>query len=304
MIDEIKDSQASEFRCAIVSVVGRPNVGKSTLVNALINRDLSITSVHPHTTRRQIRAIDNGVDYQIIYVDTPGIHKPRGPMSERMNESAYDAAVGVDLIVAVFDGSADIGKGDAFVAGHLKDSNNVIVVLNKCDSEKSMEKIADRAKKISELLPNAQAIFLSSAFTKKNVNLIKKAIKEKLVPGPALFDRESQHDLTDNELVAELVRESLIRMLRDELPSGILVVAKESDESKKDQRRFDVKIVVLRDSHKGIVIGKGGSMLESAGTKARAKAESLLGSLIVLKTRVVVDENWQSKSENPDSYFL
>lgn len=295
----------NEFKCGIVSVVGRPNVGKSTLVNALVEKDLSITSGHPHTTRRQIRAIDNTDDYQVIYVDTPGIHKPQGAMSERMNESAYDAFDGVDVLVGVFDASDEIGKGDSFIAERLRNHPKVFLVLNKVDAEKSFEKVAQRAQQVSELVPDARHVFISSAFTHKNVHLIRKAIIDELEAGPALFDRDAEHDMSDNFLVAELYREALLRIVRDELPQGIAVIAQEdTDAAKPDRRTFDVKVIVLRKSHKPIVIGKSGSMLETAGSSARARAEALLGCHIVMRTHVDVDEKWQSKPENLETFFL
>lgn len=305
MSDESKDQNSEAFRSAIVAVVGRPNVGKSSLVNALVDNDISITSVHPHTTRRQIRAIDNGKNYQIIYVDTPGIHKPKGVMSERMNESAYEAIDGVDLVIGVFDASQSIGKGDSYVAEKLSHHRNVFVVLNKCDVEKSIERVATRAKEISALVPNAKHVFFTSAFTKKNVHLLKREIISQLEIGPPLFEQNMSHDMTDEQLVGEIFREALIRLMRDELPQGIAVVAKEDkSENKSKKRFFDLNVIVLRDSHKGIVIGKSGSILELAGSTARARCEVLLGDLIVMRTHVKVDEKWQSRSENLDSYFL
>ncbi|HMS25342.1 MAG TPA: GTPase Era [Acidimicrobiia bacterium] len=305
MIDENTQDGITDFRCGIVSVVGRPNVGKSTLVNALVEKDLSITSGHAGTTRRQIRAIDNGENYQIIYVDTPGIHKPRGGLSERMNESAYDALSGVDIVIGVFDASADIGKGDTFIAEKIKAHRNVFLVLNKCDVEKSFERVAMRAQQISELVPDARHVFITSAFTHKNVHLIRRAIIEQLEVGPALFDRDAEHDMSDDFLVAELYREALLRLVRDELPQGIAVIAREDRDSTKDDKRFfDLKVIVITKSHKPIVIGKGGSMLETAGSVARSRAEALLGYHIVMRTRVEVDEKWQSRTENLDTYLL
>jgi GTP-binding protein Era len=293
----------SEFRSGIVSIVGRPNVGKSTLVNALVDSDLSITSVHPHTTRTQVRAIDNGDNYQIIYVDTPGIHKPRNPLGEKMNDAAYDALAGVDLIVAVFDVTASIGNGDRFVAEHLQNRDNVFIALNKCDAKNSMDHVAQYAQQILELVPNVRHIFNVSAFTKKNVHLLKKAIIEMIPVGPALYDRTSTIDMSDEQLVAEMYREQLMRKLRDELPQGLHVIAKESP-SDGAKREFDLKIIVASNSHKPIVIGRAGSMLEDAGTRARQKCEVLLGEPIVIRARVVVDENWQSRSDHLDQYFF
>lgn len=284
-----------EKRTGIIAVVGRPNVGKSTLVNALVGKDLSITSKHSHTTRSQVRAIANSADFQMVFVDTPGIHKPKFQISEQLNEAAYDALDGVDLVLAVFDGSKSIGKGDTFIAQRIGERKDVLVVLNKCDSAKDIGAIAQRAKELSDLMPNAKGIFLASAFTGKNISILKKEILASLLPGPQFFESEVELDMSDEKIVAEMFRESLIRLLREELPQELGVFAKENDElSKAGQRYFDVKIIVARKSHKPIVIGKAGSMLENAGTTARKRAQSLLNSKIVLKAKVEIDENWQS----------
>lgn len=279
----------------MIAVVGRPNVGKSTLVNALVGKDLSITSKHSHTTRSQVRAIANGDYYQMVFVDTPGIHKPKFKISEQLNEAAYDALDGVDLILAVFDGSASIGKGDGFIAQHLAERKNVHVVINKCDSVNKIETIAKRAQELSQLMPNAKNIFMVSAFTSKNISLLKKEILNSLEPGPQFFETDVELDMSDEKIVGEMFRESLIRLLKEELPQELGVVAKEIEElSKADRRYFDVRILVTRNSHKPIVIGKGGSMLETAGTRARKRIQALLDSKVVLKARVEVDQNWQS----------
>lgn len=293
-MNEFKNESFTK-RTGLIAVVGRPNVGKSTLVNALVGKDLSITSKHSHTTRSQVRAIANGDYYQMVFVDTPGIHKPKFKISEQLNEAAYDALDGVDLILAVFDGSASIGKGDGFIAQHLAERKNVHVVINKCDSVNKIETIAKRAQELSQLMPNAKNIFMVSAFTSKNISLLKKEILNSLEPGPQFFETDVELDMSDEKIVGEMFRESLIRLLKEELPQELGVVAKEIEElSKADRRYFDVRILVTRNSHKPIVIGKGGSMLETAGTRARKRIQALLDSKVVLKARVEVDQNWQS----------
>jgi GTP-binding protein Era len=293
-LNEFKNESFTK-RTGLIAVVGRPNVGKSTLVNALVGKDLSITSKHSHTTRSQVRAIANGDYYQMVFVDTPGIHKPKFKISEQLNEAAYDALDGVDLILAVFDGSASIGKGDGFIAQHLAERKNVHVVINKCDSVNKIETIAKRAQELSQLMPNAKNIFMVSAFTSKNISLLKKEILNSLEPGPQFFETDVELDMSDEKIVGEMFRESLIRLLKEELPQELGVVAKEIEElSKADRRYFDVRILVTRNSHKPIVIGKGGSMLETAGTRARKRIQALLDSKVVLKARVEVDQNWQS----------
>lgn len=298
------------MRTGIIAVVGRPNVGKSTFINKLLGKELSITSKHPHTTRHQIRAIENGHyqgdDYQIVYVDTPGIHKPRSGYAEQLNDFAYEALKGVDLVIAIFDGSQNIGKGDAFIANRLSKIENVFVVLNKCDSEPVLLKVADRSQELIRLIPNARHLFISSAFTGKNIHIVKEEILKTLEESPQLFDTNVQIDLTDEQIVAELFREALIRLMREELPQSIAVIAREDSDlpgSGSQIREFSIIIMVLKDSHKPIVIGKDGSILESAGISARKKAEILLGSQVVMHSKVVVDKNWQSGLSNADSYF-
>lgn len=291
------------FRCGIVAVVGRPNVGKSTLINALVENDILATSAHPHTTRRQIRAIDSTERYQAIYVDTPGIHKPSSVLSERMNDFAYDALSGSEVVIAVFDGSKNIGPGDRFVCDAIRDIENLIVVLNKCDVENHKERVASRALEISQLVVNAKHFFMLSAFTKKNVHLLKKEIIAALDESPALFDKQLSHDMSDEQLISELLRESLLHQLRDELPQSLGVVVRENMESQGAMREFEARIVVAKKSHKPIVISKSGSLLKNAGTRARKRAEILLESPIVLTTHVEVDENWQGRSDRLDDFF-
>ncbi len=296
--------EQENFKSALVSILGRPNVGKSTLVNSLMSNELSITSIHAHTTRRSIRAIENGSDYQIVYIDTPGIHKPVNALSDRLNEFAYNALHGVDIIVAVFDARDGIGTGDAFVCERIKNHPCVIAVLNKCDTLKKFEKAAQEASKLNELLPNAKAIIPISAFTKKNVQILKKEILSNMTFGQALFATDSEHDMSDEFIVGEILREQLLWRLRAEIPQSLAVVATEIDSTKKDQRNFDVKIIVRQKSHKPIIIGRAGSMLETVGQKAREKIEVFLGCKVFIKSKVVIDENWQDKPESLDKYIF
>ncbi len=274
------------FKSGFVSIVGRPNVGKSTLVNALIDNELSISSQHPHTTTRQIRAIDNSDDYQIIYVDTPGIHKPKNETGQAMNDEAYDALSGVDIVVAVFDASQPFGKGDRFLAEELSKIQNLFVVLNKCDVFEDVGAIANKAKELSEIVPHAKEFFVVSAFTKKNVQILKKSILESLEPGEAYFDNDISIDMSDSELVSDVYREQLIRQLYQELPQKVKVSAEkiESDRA----LGFEVKVYVESNSQKAIVLGQSGSMIEKVGTLARKKLESIFGKPVFLRVNVVL----------------
>lgn len=293
-----------EFKSALVSILGRPNVGKSSLLNALMDNEISITSVHAHTTRRSIRAIDNSPNQQIVYIDTPGIHKPINALSDRLNDFAYDALSGVDILVAVFDAKEGIGKGDSFVAQRIKNHPCVIAVLNKCDALKKFERAAQEAQALNELLPNAKAIIPLSAFTKKNVQILKKEIISLMPIGQPLFAVDTKHDMTDEFVVAEIMREQLLWRLRAEIPQSIAVIASEVPSTKENQRNFDLKIIVQQKSHKPIIIGRAGSMLQVAGTKAREKIEVFLQCPVFLKSKVVVDENWQDKPESLDKYIF
>jgi GTP-binding protein Era len=266
--------------------------------------ELSITSVHAHTTRRSIRAIENTSDYQIVYIDTPGIHKPVNALSDRLNDFAYDALSGVDIIVAVFDAKEGIGKGDAFVCERIKNHPCVIAVLNKCESLKNIDLAAIQAQKLNDLLPNANAIIPISAFTNKNVQILKKEILGYLPLGLALFSSGLSHDMTDEFIVGEIMREQLLWRLRAEIPQSLAVIASEVESNNEGQRNLEVKLIVRQKSHKPIIIGKAGSMLEAAGVKAREKIEAFFGCKVYLKSKVIVDENWQDKPESLDKYLF
>jgi GTP-binding protein Era len=294
---------AGEFRCGVIAVIGRPNVGKSTLVNALVRHDISITSEHSHTTRHQIRAIDNDKEFQAIYVDTPGIHKAKGAYGERLNDSAYDALIGADVVLPIFDASATWGKGDEFIAETIRGKSNVLVVANKCDTLGGSEKVATYLHTLSENIVDANDIFPISAFTKKNVGHLREEIIKRLPPGHALFDTSTSHDLSDDVLVAECMRESVLRNVRDELPQAIAVIAREDQSENPNIRNFDVRILVSKKSHKPIVIGSGGSVLEQSASRARQRAEAILGTQLFFRTRVVIDEDWQSRPDQLDSHF-
>lgn len=295
--------QKLSFKSGVVAVIGRPNVGKSTLINALVGQDLTIASAHPHTTRRQIRAIYNDSHHQIVFVDTPGIHKPSHALSEKMNEHAYDALSGVDIVIFVLDAAAGIGKGDLYIAEKLQNVDNVVIALNKCDVINDPAKIAAALSQVSDMMDKETEIFPLSSFTSKNVHLLKEKLLSELEEGPALFDTTSRSDMTDEQIIAEMYREQLLHKLKQELPQSVAVIAQE-EEHDSSKRYFSVKVIVNKSSHKPIIIGKNGIMLEEVGTKARKRIEKILGEPLILKAKVVVDENWHSKGDNIDSYYF
>jgi GTP-binding protein Era len=280
------------FRSGLVAVVGRPNVGKSTLVNALVGQKIAIVSDKPQTTRRDIRAIHTTDEHQIVFTDTPGFHKPRTLLGSRLNELVGQATDGVDVIVLVVDAKAGVGRGDAFVFQRQVEGSGVpaICAVNKVDL------LRDRAE-----IPQLQAaadlgafeeIVPVSARTGDGLDTLLGLLVARLPEGPALYPAEQVTDLPLEVRLAELVRERALALTRQEVPHSVAVVVEELEEEA-GLTRVGATIVVERDSQKGIVIGKGGSVLKAIGTGAREEMESLLGTRVYLDLRVKVLKEWQ-----------
>jgi GTP-binding protein Era len=281
------------FRSGVVAVVGRPNVGKSTLVNALVGEKVAIVSDKPQTTRRDIRAILTTSEAQVVFTDTPGFHKPRTLLGTRLNDAVAAAVEGVDVVIVVVDAAAGVGRGDRFVAERqLAGAGGAarICVVNK----------VDRLKR-GHVLPQLQAaaalaefdeIVPVSAGTGEGVDTVARLVVERLPEGPPLFP---DHDVTDQPMeirLAELVREQALRVTREEVPHSVAVVVEEF-EREGDLTRVHATLVVERDSQKGIVIGHGGETLKQIGTMARGQMEPLLGTRVYLDLRVKVLKEWQ-----------
>jgi GTP-binding protein Era len=284
--DEDRIEAGEGFRSGFVSIVGRPNVGKSTLVNRILGEKVSITSWNPNTTRTAIRGVLNGDGYQIVFVDTPGIHRPRTELGTRLNATATAAVSDVDVNVLVIEASAPIGPGDRFVAARLpKDS---IVVVNKLD--------AVDPKKVFEQLEHAQRelglddseFFPISARTGKGVPELVAHLVGRLQPGPRFYDEDVVRDTPDPVFVAELVREQLLRVAREELPHSIACRVVEWE-----WPYVRCEILVERESQKGIVIGRGGDVLKAAGEAARAQLPD--GTYLDLVVRV--ERDWQRRGD-------
>jgi GTP-binding protein Era len=277
------DDQTPEgFRSGFVTFVGRPNVGKSTLLNQILGQKVSIVSDKPQTTRHQIRGVLNRPDAQIVFVDTPGIHKPRTLMGERLNDTATNALDGIDVACLLVEANATIGPGDRFVAERLpKDS---VLVLNKIDRA-DPEKILQQLAAASEL--GFAEYFPVSARTGKGVDALVEYLLSRLPEGPRWYPGDEVSDVPEPFMVAELVREQLLAVTREELPHSIATRIAEWE-----WPRIRVEIIVERDSQKGIVIGKGGSVLKEVGTRVRAQLPP--GAFIEL--HVTVDKDWQSKA--------
>ncbi|MGZ4108537.1 MAG: GTPase Era [Actinomycetota bacterium] len=280
------------MRSGIVAVVGRPNVGKSTLVNALVGQKVAIVSDKPQTTRRGIRGIVTNDDVQVVFVDTPGFHKPRTALGARMNEIVGESTEGVDVIVQVVDAAAGVGRGDAFVYAEQLAPHPVskLGAVNKVDA-------VQRRLEVPQLqaaadLGTFDEIVPVSAKTGEGVGLLFDLIVERLPEGPAMYPADEVTDVPLEERLGELVREQALAVVREEVPHSIVVVV-EDLEREGDLTRVQASLIVERDSQKGIVIGRGGATLKRIGSRARAEMESLLGTKVFLDVRVKVLKEWQ-----------
>lgn len=274
------------MRSGFVTLVGRPNTGKSTLINRMLGTKVSIVSDKPQTTRTQVRGVLTRPDAQVVFVDTPGIHKPRTTLGERLNASAHEALSGVDVVCFVVDGARGVGTGDEFIAARLPKST--IVVLNKID--------AASAARTMEQLAKASAFdfaeyFPISARTGKGVDALVERVIELLPEGPKYYPDEQVTDVPEAFWVAELVREQLLAVTREELPHSIATRVTEWE-----WPRIRCEILVERESQKGIAIGKGGLVLKEVGTKVRAQ----LPDGAFLELVVKVEKGWQRQPKSLD----
>jgi GTP-binding protein Era len=282
----------TSFRSGFVAVVGRPNVGKSTLVNALVGSKIAITSDKPQTTRRDIRAILTTDEVQVVFTDTPGFHKPRTALGARMNDLVGDAVLGVDLVLHVVDAASGVGRGDAFVyERQVKTSGSpAFVVVNKIDAAANRSEVAQLA--LAAELGEYAEIVPVSAKTGRGVDHLRQLIVDRLPEGPMYFPADDVTDQSIEIRLAELVREQALAVTREEVPHSIAVVVEEIEEEG-DLTSIHANLVVERDSQKGIVIGKGGTTLRDIGTRARKEMELLLGRKVYLDLRVKVVKEWQ-----------
>jgi GTP-binding protein Era len=279
----LEDGEAA-FRSGFVTFVGRPNVGKSSLVNAICGRKISIVSDKPQTTRHRIMGVLTRPGSQLVFVDTPGLHKPVTALGERVNATALDSVADVDVTCLVLDATHAFGKGDRWVADRL-DLANSIVIVNKVDVA-SRKQVLAMLGAASEL--DAAAYFPVSAVTGEGLGPLVAELTDRMPAGPRYFPDDEVSDLPEERWVAELVREQLLAVTRDELPYSIATQVTEWE-----WPRIRVDIVVERDSQKGMVIGKGGQILKQVGERARAQ----LPEGVYLELRVKVDKDWQRRPE-------
>jgi GTP-binding protein Era len=294
------------FRSGFVAIVGRPNVGKSTLVNRIVGRKVAIVSDKPQTTRNEIRGVRSTEQTQIVFLDTPGVHRPRTLLGERSNQRALATLAGVDVICVVVESTAPIGPGDRFVAAAAHESGSpVILVVSKIDVARG-DDVAAQLTRASELGDFAAFVPLS-ARTGEGVDALVDELKSRLPEGPRYYPEGVVTDQPEAFLAAELLREQLLKIARDELPHSIMVVVDEIEERETASGpllAFHARVLVERDSQRGIVIGKGGEVLKTAGTAARRELEALLGTRVHLETRVKVEPRWQRRAQSLDRLGL
>ncbi len=290
-------------RSGFIAVVGRPNVGKSTLVNRLVGQKVAITSTRPQTTRNAIRGVmtvrqgDVAVA-QAVFVDTPGLHRPRTALGERLNALVYGTLKDADAVVFVLDANQKMGPGDRRIAQRLVDSRApVVCVVNKTDAAAS----SDVLERLAEAGEYGFAAYVPvSAMTGDGVELLIEEVLGRLPAGPLYFPEDAVSDQPEYQLVGEIVREKFLDRLHDELPHSLVVIVRDMTQRANGTLYIDASAVVERASQKGIVIGKGGELLRTAGSEARRELESIFGTPVFLDLRVRVEKDWQQHPETLD----
>jgi GTPase len=288
----------TEFRSGFVCFVGRPNTGKSTLTNALVGTKVAITSKRPQTTRHTIRGIVHRENFQIILVDTPGLHRPRTLLGKRLNDLVRDTYGEVDVIGLCIPADEAIGTGDRWIVDQIRSTapkTTLVVIVTKIDKVPK-DRVAAQLVAVSELVDGAAEIVPVSAATGEQVDVLIDVLAAALPVGPAYYPDGELTDEPEEILMAELIREAALEGVRDELPHSLAVVIDEVTprEGRDDLVDVHALLYVERDSQKGIIIGKGGARLREVGTAARSQIEKLLGTKIYLELRVKVAKNWQS----------
>ena len=286
-----------EFKSGFVSIIGRTNVGKSTLINLLVGEKIAAIANKVQTTRTAIRGIVNRENSQIIFIDTPGIHKPKTKLNETMIETSFGVMLDADVILFLIEAdSKEIGKGDSKILEKIKESNKkTILIINKIDlvQKESLLKLIDLYRKEYDF----EAVIPISALDTKYKNVILDEIEKYLKPGPAYYDVEEYTDQTLRQLAEETIREKALKILDQEVPHGIYVEVEKMHlrENKQNEEIYDIEATIycLKNSHKGIIIGKNGQMLKKIGKMARIDMEENFGKKVNLKTWVKVKEDWQ-----------
>ncbi len=285
-----------EFKSGFVAIVGRTNVGKSSILNELVGQKVAVVVNKPQTTRTAIKAIVNRENSQIVFIDTPGIHKPKSKLGNTMNDTAWSSIPDADVTLFVVEATSNgIGKGDQMILDKIKEQKaQTILIINKIDlvTKEQIFKLIEAFKDEYHF----KAIIPISALKKPDVEIILEEIEKNLKPGPAYYDEEEYTDQTMRDLAAETIREKALKLLQDEVPHGLFVEIEKMKKGKTRENKpifnIEATIYCLKDSHKGIIIGKNGAMLKRIGTYARQDLEKILEEQVNLKIWVKVKEDW------------
>lgn len=281
------------MKCGFVSIVGRPNVGKSTLLNSLIGMKLAITSNVSGTTRNIIEGIYNDSDSQIVFVDTPGIHKPVHKLGNIMNKKSYNSVDGINAIMFLIDSTKGFGKGDLFILNRIKDKGvPILLILNKIDLIKDKSVLLDAITKINDIYKFDEIIPISAK--RNNLGDLIKTIKKYLIDSDKLYDDEELTNVSTRFIMGEFVREKILELTRDEIPHEVTCLVENYNEED-DIVHIQVLIVVDRENIKKIIIGKNGSMLKEVGSRARYDMEKFLGKKVFLETYVKTMKDWRNQ---------
>jgi len=292
----------NNFKTGYIALIGRPNVGKSTLMNQMIGQKIAITSCKPQTTRNKIMTVYTDEQCQMIFLDTPGIHESKNKLGEYMTKLAKNTIDEVDIVMWLVEPSTFIGAGEKLIIEDLKVCNKpVILVINKIDtvSEENLDRFEEAYRKEMDFT----AVVKVAALKRRNIDGVMNIIKDLLPVGPPFYDEDTLTDQPERQIVAEIVREKALRLMKDEVPHGIAVTVERMRE-REDKELMDIEATIIceRDSHKGIVIGKGGSMLKKIGSTARKDIEELLGIKVNLQLWVKVRKDWRDDKTQLKSF--
>ncbi|AQX53706.1 GTPase Era [Priestia flexa] len=289
------------FKSGFVSIIGRPNVGKSTFLNRVIGQKIAIMSDKPQTTRNKIQGVYTEDEAQIVFIDTPGIHKPKHKLGDFMMKVAQNTLKEVDLVLFMVNAAEGLGRGDEFIIERLKETKTpVFLVINKID-EIHPDELFTIITTYKDLYPFAEIIPIS-ALQGNNVERLLEQIKKVLPEGPQYYPADQVTDHPERFIITELIREKVLHSTREEIPHSIAVVMDSMQKRDNGAIYVGATIIVERDSQKGIVIGKQGKMLKEVGRKARADIEALLGSRVFLELWVKVQKDWRNRSSHLRDY--
>lgn len=283
---------------AFTTIVGKPNVGKSSLLNALTGEKIAIISNKPQTTRTKIMGVLTKGDTQFVFTDTPGLHKPKNKLSEYMVKEINDSFADIDIVLFVTDMASEVFKSELDLIENFKKMRTpVILVINKIDTASDREKIAQRIKAFSDLY-DFSAVIPISILQNDGVDIVFEELEKYSVEGPHFFPDDTLTDQPERVIVAEIIREKILNLMRDEIPHGVAVVI-DTMKDRVNSNIVDIQATIIceRQSHKGMIIGKGGAMLKNIGSLAREEIESFLDTKVFLNIWVKVSEDWRKKEK-------